>query len=111
MGITAFQMYLLLTLDNVVIFITIFGMLGVIISLVYLTSTYNNLLPYEWNIKRVLIMVIPIFLLIIATLLPTTKQMAAILVLPKIINNESIQEVPEQLWIEELKPDNTTNKG
>lgn len=45
--------------------------------------------------------------------LPTTKQMAAIIVIPKIVNNEKIQEIPPKLiqlgstyledWINEMK--------
>lgn len=42
--------------------------------------------------------------------IPSTKEMAAILILPKVLNNEKVQELPNNLltlaneWIEELKP-------
>ena len=48
---------------------------------------------------------------IIWTFIPTTKQMAAVMVLPKIINNESVQEMPDKIfklgieWLDELRPE------
>lgn len=51
------------------------------------------------------------FFLIFAVFIPSTKQLASIVVLPKIINNEQVQEIPERLldlglsWLEELKPE------
>jgi hypothetical protein len=42
--------------------------------------------------------------------IPTTKQMAVIMVAPKVINNEQVQKLPNQVlelaneWLEELKP-------
>lgn len=47
-----------------------------------------------------------------STLLPTTKEMAIIYVVPKIINNEIVSNIPDKLlnlsseWIEELRPKN-----
>lgn len=47
-----------------------------------------------------------------STLLPTTKEMAIIYVVPKIINNEIVSKIPDKLlnlsseWIEELRPKN-----
>ena len=46
----------------------------------------------------------------ISVFLPTTKQMAVIIVAPKIVNNEAIQTIPGKLvdlsnaWLDELKP-------
>jgi len=42
--------------------------------------------------------------------LPTTKQACAIYVIPRIVNNKEVQELPEKVvdlaneWLEELKP-------
>jgi hypothetical protein len=47
-----------------------------------------------------------------AVLVPTTKEMAAILILPKIANNETVQDLGMDLvdlskaWLKELHPDN-----
>ncbi len=38
-----------------------------------------------------------VFFIFLVVALPTTKQMAAIIVVPKIVNNEQIQEIPENL--------------
>lgn len=62
--------------------------------------------------KKVAKYFIPMFMLFLAmaTFLPTTKEMAALIVLPKIINNEKIQEIPNKVldlgleWLDELKP-------
>ncbi len=45
-----------------------------------------------------------------ACFIPNTKEMCVIKMLPRIINNEQVQELPQQIvelaneWIEELKP-------
>lgn len=50
-------------------------------------------------------------------LIPTTKEMVAILVVPKIANNEKIQQLPDNLlnlvndWIKELEPKKDTAKN
>lgn len=48
--------------------------------------------------------------LLIALLVPTTKEMAAIIVIPKLANSETVKELGDGVvtlakeWIEELKP-------
>ena len=50
------------------------------------------------------------------TMLPTTKEMAAIYVIPKIANNENVQEIGSEMitlakeWLKELHPTNMTTK-
>ena len=42
--------------------------------------------------------------------IPTTKEMCAIKIIPRVVNNEKVQELPEKFvelaneWVEELKP-------
>ena len=49
-------------------------------------------------------------------LVPTTRQMAAIIILPKIISNVKSKELPEKVisladeWLEELKPSKRTKQ-
>ena len=49
---------------------------------------------------------------LIASLLPSTKEMAIIYVVPKVINNETVAKIPSKLlllsseWIDELRPEN-----
>lgn len=55
--------------------------------------------------------VIGIILMGISCFIPTTKEMAAILLIPKVANNEQIQKLPGNIltlaneWLEELKPE------
>ena len=50
------------------------------------------------------------FFSLVACLTPTTKEAAAIIVIPVIANNEQVQELPNKIlelgndWLEELKP-------
>lgn len=66
--------------------------------------------PMIWlNIALVLVIVAKVFV-------PTTKEAAAMVVLPKIVNNEKVQQIPDKVldlglsWLEELKPKKDTNK-
>ena len=60
--------------------------------------------------------IIALSLSIVRTMLPTTKEMAAIYVIPKIANNENVQEVGSEImtlakeWLKELHPTNVTAK-
>ena len=55
-------------------------------------------------------MSIGVFILIISNLIPSTKQLAAIYLLPKIVENRQITELPDKAvtlaneWLEELRP-------
>jgi hypothetical protein len=54
--------------------------------------------------------VLAVILLIANCLLPTTKEMAAILIIPRVANSEKVQTVGNHLydlaceWMEELRP-------
>ena len=56
--------------------------------------------------------IVPVTLVIfgLKTFVPSTKEMAAILVIPKIVNNERVQQAGDRLyqlateWMEELRP-------
>lgn len=61
-----------------------------------------------------LLAVVAAVLMIVNCMLPTTRDMAAILIVPRIVNNEKVQMAGNKLydlaveWMEELRP---TNKG
>ena len=48
--------------------------------------------------------------LVIFTLIPTEKDIATIIVIPKIVNNEKVQQIPSKIldlatdWLDALKP-------
>ena len=54
---------------------------------------------------------------IVRTFIPSTKEMAAIIVVPKIVNNEKVQETGNKLydlaveWLDALKPAKDTKEG
>lgn len=58
-----------------------------------------------------------IFLYMLLVMIPTTRQMAAILIVPRIANSEKVQQAGNKLydlaveWMDELKPNKDNNKG
>lgn len=120
MELTTMQLYWIIKLDsfgNVSFFFAVLTGLATIISIIGLLFSLfsEDFKEYLSNWKRVIkYVVMPIFILFlsVAVFLPTTKEMAAIIVIPKIINNEKVQELPQRLldlgmeWIDELKPKN-----
>jgi Trk-type K+ transport system membrane component len=67
------------------------------------------------RIKKATLLCIPMLFLtgvimLTAALIPSTKQMAAIMIVPKIANNEKVQTIGNRVydlaveWMEELKP-------
>lgn len=48
----------------------------------------------------------------VASLLPSTKEMAIIYVVPKVVNSEAVSQIPRKLlrlsseWVDELRPEN-----
>jgi hypothetical protein len=89
-------------LDNIIIgLIAIFLMCG----LVFVMKKEELSLPI---IKKLLIIAAASFLLLV--FIPSTKQMAAIMIVPKIANSEKVQTIGNKVydlaveWMEELKP-------
>lgn len=113
MEFTSWQMYWLLMLDNINSLCSVIFSLGCVVIVVSLLCFYVLFEETPWNkILKFYKIIIPIYLIaiIIGTFIPSTKQMAAIIVVPKIINNEKIQQLPEQLlnlgieWLEDIAP-------
>jgi len=112
-------MYLVLKLDNIsgalIAFSVILGMVVIFggLGLFALRDIHEddeaflkNILPKLFKIyKRVSIVTITIVCL--AILVPTTKQMAAIYFVPKVINNKEVHKMPDKLvtlansWMDE----------
>lgn len=98
---SAWELYFLLKLDDVRFLLRLFGILGVFFGIglglwgAFRRDEKMDLKPVNmaWKIF------IPAWLLAIsmATLLPSTKQMAAIMVVPAIVNNEQIQKLPNEV--------------
>jgi hypothetical protein len=120
MELTMMEMYFLLKLDNIVTFFVIIGAtlttVGIFCLLFGPLIVDSMNLSDKPTLKQVKTGIITVcstilFCFVIATFIPSTKQMAAIIVVPKIINNEKVQQLPEELlnlgidWLEELKPE------
>lgn len=98
--ITTSQMYWLLMLDNIRNTITLLCIISFVLSAFLITAYYAFRDDHDMisivNILRKTSFT-SIFLLVISlfgiTFLPTTKQMATIIVLPKVLNNEKVQNI------------------
>ena len=122
MVITESTMYWITRLDYIHDFLLIFGGVGFVISLIVTTILvligedscikYAEAKTYYKRAKQFVLLSIFFLLLIVGGLFtPTTKECAAIKLVPIIVNDESVQQLPEKVvelandWIDELKPE------
>jgi hypothetical protein len=105
--ITTMQMYWLVTLDSIVRTSTAFSFVSALATIAAA--------GFAVDVRRFFwlpLVTMGMFFLSVAaaTFIPTTKQAAAIIIVPKIVNNEKVQMVGNQLydlavdWMEELRP-------
>lgn len=117
MELSVLDMYWLVKLDDIRGFLFGSGVLFAGVSLfgiiMLLACWADSALRIKY--KYAFISVISLFCIslsciLVEALIPSTKQMAAIVVLPKIVNNAQVQALPNKLldlstaWLEELKP-------
>jgi len=119
------ELYWLLKLDTIGTLFQLpafFLALGLLIAIIgYIScrlSEYGNYEEQLKIIKKIIFICLPIefIFIIVAVFLPSTKQMATIIVVPKIINavenNKALMELPNEVatlasnWIKELQPEN-----
>lgn len=111
MEITTMQMYWLVTLDSInmgslfmcaFVMICIFGLIRIVFELGKCPLIAKILMP--------ILAVLFIALFSVCVFLPSTKQMAAIMIVPRLANNEKVQTIGNRVydlaveWMEELKP-------
>lgn len=113
MEITTIQMYWLVMLDNIrnclLATLMICGFLGglgmLAIDEIIMMINREKLILI---VKKILVLLVSFILLLI--FMPTTKQMAAMLVVPRIANSEKVHTIGNKVydlaveWMEELKP-------
>ena len=122
--ITTTQMYWLTRLDAIVSFgvcLILVSISALIIGFTYIAITTGS--PYDSDFKSMFKCLVkwalPFALLgaSVCTFVPTTKQMAAILIIPRIANSEKVQQAGNKLydlaveWMDELKPNKNNNEG
>ncbi len=103
---TGWQMYWLLMLDNISVGFWTATVTFLICTIIKMVVNCADSEFYE-HIKLTFVMLAATgFFWIFAMLTPTTKQMAAIIVVPQIVNNEDVQKLPANLvelaneWVE-----------
>ena len=107
--ITTSEMYWLTRLDGIQgFFIAMTILIAIYSTLAILIGGGEGIRKLFWS--GIVCGVISILFSVGAILTPTTKQMCAIKIIPLVLNDPNVQEIPEQLlnlkdaWIEELKP-------
>ena len=111
---TGIEIYWLLMLDNIrdllCILVTVGAISAAIAGVLIGVNIFEGDISPKWIIVPLVILTILVLGSFILALTPTTKQMATILVAPKIINNEQVQQIPDRViglaneWLEELSP-------
>lgn len=105
--ITTTQMYWIVILDNIVVaavILSILLMIGTVAAFGFACSVEDH-----WWFPITSTMMLMTFIAV-ATFVPSTKMMAAILVVPKLANSEKVQTVGNKLyelaveWMDELRP-------
>jgi hypothetical protein len=117
MNFSTMDMYWLVKLDDIKSLLNGFcfgtGMIllvGIMVCSIYIIGEDKKEYIKKSVITAISLSVLILFVSAINTFIPSTKQIAAIIVLPKIINNEQIQSFPNKLldlseeWLKELSP-------
>ena len=116
---SSWLIYWVLMLDGIKAFFAFFGVLGTaagaglllflfVNHIIYnankngiesgaIQEAKNALFRYQSVVKLWPMAIVGFLLLIIAILIPNTNQMALIYVIPKVSNNEQVQQIPDKL--------------
>lgn len=111
MSITPEMMYLLTRCDDIRFLGLILSTIGPIVLVLFCGMSWDcDFKPFvRWLVGSVLFV---LFLLgvVLAVFVPSTKEMAAIYVVPKIANSQTVKDLGEGVvtlareWLEELRP-------
>lgn len=115
MNITPIGMYWLVKLDDICFLHGILFVMSIIWTLIHGVRWIDWSIEKEHNTTTAPKMcawgvAVAILVATVATFIPSTKQMAAILIVPKIANSEKVQTIGNKVydlaveWMEELKP-------
>lgn len=114
--ITTTQMYWLTRLDAIGALSTVMIVLGVGVTVSATVIYASTLVTLSENERRVLRNILRVFIstlvlgIAVNVFVPNTKEMAAIWVVPKLANSESLSDIADGVktlateWLEELRP-------
>lgn len=111
---TTSQMYWIVTLDSIVIASFILTVIF-FVAMLFSIGLRSDDIVGTW--APVTSAVLALLCLAVNVFTPSTKQMAAILIIPRIANSEKVQQAGNKLydlaveWMDELKPNRNNNKG
>lgn len=102
---TPIDMYWLLKLDDIraslTTFIFIFSLITSGAVILFISAKMDYRAPEQLSrlSRRLIIIFLPLLIIVIGLklFLPSTTQMAAIIVVPKVVNNEKVQQIPEKI--------------
>ena len=100
--ISPYLVYWITRLDSIIgamevfLFLTIvISTIGTIVLFISLADDEDtNAWPIALKAAKIIVPIVAVFF-ILKTFIPTTKEAAAIYIIPKISNNESVQEIPK----------------
>lgn len=107
--ITHFQMYLIVKATGVSEALVFIGLLLAIFGSVATMACWADE-KFEVAKRIVAVAIAGAVMFAVGGLIPNTQQIAAIYLIPKIVNNERVQDLPNKLidlgeqWVDELKP-------
>lgn len=122
---TSWQLYWLMRLDSIGCFFSVISIILILASVIVLIiATFNKSMAYGGNSDAIralkyfqtFLKMIPFIIVtsLITIFVPSTKEMAAIIVIPRLYKslteNKKLTEIPDKVfdlansWLEELKP-------
>ena len=125
MKLTSKLLYFIIKLNDIrefllglSIWLLTFGIIGSIISIIYKCCYFTKCIsytlpPFITNIS-ILFVIFGILSIFLSYFLPSTKEMAAIIVTPMIVNNKEIYNIPKKLiklaedWVDKITKKQTT---
>lgn len=114
MTLSPWMLYWIMRLDDFCTFLTMTFVLSALVTIVLFFRAIGFPDEPEWfpDKSRVFFkfLALTMGLMLFGSFLPSSKEMAAILVVPKIVNNQKVQAIPSKIldlanaWLDALKP-------